>query len=210
LVRGLKGGFRRAIEGLKKVQAENESIKVVVNTLVVKHNFRHLMDVIRMGMEFRIRHFRFLAYNFIPPYDLMGMQSRALMLSTEEIMELREIISEVIAYCRAHHITLNSHDFLRGIPQFYTVGAEAVNCFAGYASVHVHSNGRVSFCSSLEAGIGNVREQRLTEIWGSQRFLTRRKEMMSAPCNKCYVSCYIEQNHWFTPKYVVSRLVGIQ
>lgn len=209
-LRGVKGGFDRIIEGLQKIQSQEHAIKLVINTVIFKQNFRELLDIVRLGTALGVRYHRFLAYNFIAPYNLCAQQSHELILDEGEIEELSGRLEDLISYCRAHRVILNSHDFLRGIPLFYRNSHPPQRCFAGYASISVHADGRLSFCASREAPIGNIREKRLGDIWHSAQFNETRRHLMSDLCDKCWVSCFIEQNHWFSPIDLFSKAVGFE
>jgi MoaA/NifB/PqqE/SkfB family radical SAM enzyme len=207
-LRGRPGSHARLLEGLLAVRPRASGIELVINTVIMRSNYRELMDIVRLGESVGVRHFRFLALNYIYPYDMRSSQSPALALDASQIEELEGELERLIAWCESRGITLNSHRFLRGIPAFYAGRHGKMRCVAGYASISIHNDGRLSFCSSLPADIGNVRRKRLADIWGSPGFLAERARMMSGPCDKCYVSCFIEQNHWFSPGYLLGRLVA--
>jgi len=207
-LRGLPGTFKRTVEGLRLLRARNTKMKLVINTLIVRDNFRELLDVIRLGEELGIRNFRLLAFNSIYPYNMCGQQSMNLNLHPEELPELQEKIEEVIQYCKSRDLTLNPHEFLRGIPDYYSRNHPAVNCYVGYASLNIWNNGDVGYCVGIPGGVGNIRNTPLLDIWQSKEFAQRRSETMSEPCNKCYVACHLEQNYWFNPRLLMNRAMG--
>ena len=206
-LRGRKGSHARILRGLDAIRRLSSHVRLGINTIVMKPNFRELADIVRLGTEHGVRHYRFLALNFTYPYDMRGQQSSALALDQREIDELPGELESLIAYCESQGVTLNSHRFLRGIPAFYYGRNEKVDCYAGYASINIHNNGRLSFCSSLPANIGNVRQTRLRDIWRSRAFNDERTRVMSAACDKCWVSCFIEQNHWFELGFMIRRML---
>ncbi len=210
-LRGMPGSWKRVVEGLTEIRRRPHRMKLVINTLVVKPNWRGLIDLMHLGMALGVRSFRFLAYNVGAPYDALGMQSLSLRPGGDEIDELRRYLNEVIAFAKQHRLTLNSHGFVRGIPEFYGMGAQPVDCFAGFVSVHVHADGRVAFCPVRdEAVLGNVRETPLREIWRSRGFATRRRDVMSKACDQCYISCYMEENTYFRLGDLVAKAFGRQ
>lgn len=109
------------------------------------------------------------------------------------------LVSHLLSRKKQERRIKPSAAFIKGIPAYFeNPHAIAFNCYAGYVSMDVYTNGDVRLCGSMPI-FDNVRDKSLAEVWFSAQALKQRQAMQQRNCPGCYVSCKIEPSLLVNP-----------
>lgn len=182
-VRGKKGAYDKAIQGLKHLAATNpRACAIGVNFVLNKLNFQELrkvFDTVRnIGAD----------YFFIQP--VIGSNSwvipkDAIDRSVKQILEMKS------NYCRQ---ISQSYYFLNHISD-YINGTVPKLCDAGKLYLAVNNEGKLFLCPGLprtkETYIGSLLQHSMTDLLKSKR-MKKVKETIIPKCNPCLMNCTTE------------------
>lgn len=164
--------FEKAISAIKL--AISEGIEVHVETTVTNYNKNDIEEIINLAKELGAS--TFLCRCVV----LAGKASNKLMISkTENKLFLEKVCKKKYSL---DNITITSQD-----PLYHLVDFKLMNqlkekygpldsskfcggCVAGFNSLNVKSNGDVQICTFLPIIIGNIRKNRLIDIWENRHF----------------------------------------
>lgn len=182
-VRGKKGAYDKAIQGLKHLAATNpRACAIGVNFVLNKLNFQELrkvFDTVRnIGAD----------YFFIQP--VIGSSSwvipkDAVDRSVKQILEMKS------NFCRQ---ISQSYYFLNHISD-YINGTVPKLCDAGKLYLAVNNEGKLFLCPGLprtkETYIGSLLQHSMTDLLKSKR-MKKVKETIIPKCNPCLMNCTTE------------------
>ncbi len=201
--RGIKGAWKRALEGVKN--CANEGICTGVATTVTKLNYNEIEEIISLAIKFGAK--KFIAFNFIP--TRRGEKIRNLDITPEEreilLKRLVEIYSSGKIDALSTHpsyarITLEESvkgkcDFI-SIAHFGNVStklnalliAELIGgCGAGRCYCSIEHNGDIQPCVFMPIKVGNVLKDDFIEVWKKNKILNslRNRELLKGRCGNC-------------------------
>ena len=169
--RGLAGSFESAIAGLKRIQAVGVSTQI--NATVSGSNVDHLPGMLERAVELGVDAFHIFC---LVPVGC-GMQIAA------EQQIPAERYEDVLRWLFQKSLEVNIHLKATCAPHYYRIirqlaspgqpvhherqGMSAVTkgCLAGQSVCFVSHTGEVFPCGYLPLSSGNIRRQRLAEIW---------------------------------------------
>lgn len=193
-IRGIPGGYKIAIEGikeLKKIDKEGK-IQVHIGTTLVSLNIHQVPQLINLardlGTSWAFSLFDTSPYHFnnIPEAaDLKKVEKNKIEEAIRYISEARKKYPKTLL-----NITPLSLDFadeyLKGIKPFF-------HCVLGYLRIYIDSSKNVySGCWAMSSS-GNLKEKSIKEIIESQIYKKRIKEMYELKCPYC--TCGFLINH---------------
>jgi MoaA/NifB/PqqE/SkfB family radical SAM enzyme len=135
--RRLPGLFKR-IESLVADLGPDSNNAINISCVVQKLNFRDMIKFADLGKEWGVR------VNF-STYTTMRTGEEELLLSKDEVAELREIVREIIALKRVNRNIRTSDYVLGRIVEFFETGG-IPNCRAGDRFLVVNPDGTLSPC----------------------------------------------------------------
>ena len=107
--------------------------------------------------------------------------------------EVNAVIDELIRMKREGYLIANSIAFLEHFKAFMCRGKvlpDNYRCLAGYASVYVDTYENVLPCWSGGFEIvDNLKNNTLSDIWYSEKYMELRKRMVQCKCQGCWLLC---------------------
>jgi MoaA/NifB/PqqE/SkfB family radical SAM enzyme len=193
-MRGLKGSWKQATKGFRRLRRELKRGRVRLNTVVGRLNYASLVDLPDMAADLGAD-----AINLIPLDEHTGDLQR---LNKRQIIDYNERIAPVIAE-RALALGLiqrSSQAYPFGVTHpaversklgLYARGYyEQHPCFAPWTHALIDHLGRVSVCCMLREGpiLGDLRQQSFSEIWAGANYAALRSQAelpLFPTCRRC-------------------------
>jgi len=181
-IRGKKGTYDKAIQGLKHLTTTNSGCQVGVNLVLNKLNFQELHEVFETVKS--------TGANFFSIQQLLG--SSSLMIPKDTIKRL----TEQILGMKMNHwkYILQSCYFIGHIPDYVT-GTLPKLCDAGRLYLVINNEGKLFLCPGLprteETYIGSLLQHSLVDLLKSDK-LKRVKDAIVPKCPPCLMTCTTE------------------
>lgn len=198
--RGVKGAWEKAVQGIKNAVKNGKTSTGIAMTLT-KLNKNEIHDMVKLGEELGVT--RVIFFNFIPTGR--GKEAYELDLTPEEREEaLKEIyrestrakvqvVSTAPQLARVSwqmskgedvlptHFTVPKSQTLRGLAEF--IGG----CGAGRIYAALQPDGTVTPCVFMPIPVGNVRKEKLQDIWKNSKVINdlKNKDLLKPPCGTC-------------------------
>jgi MoaA/NifB/PqqE/SkfB family radical SAM enzyme len=195
LLRPMKDGTRRTLEGIETLLAEKEKtrsrVSIIVKPTIMEQNYRGLPDLVRhFGKNSTVQiNFRPYVGEINQPFFPKDMAAFTAVIN--QIKDLRNQGYSVIASDRQLDGFI---EYFNAPPQmgsnlrFLDLGGAKRNCDIGLRSMFIFANGDVHFCDYLGRPVGNIHKNSLSEIYYGVTANGQRKEMVY--CNiDCQQTC---------------------
>lgn len=187
------------LETCQRLKAENGSkFRVHINTVVMKQNFRQLLDIASIARRFEASAFYQPAS--VPQvypvaektfYPSTGVEP--FVIGQGDLADLESEIDKLIDFKKKYGGVGNLIWQLRSIVNYYKslAGGDSspgFKCYAGFNTIRIESNG--DFCSCFFMPyVGNIQNSRLGEAWFGQAWDEQRKRIKH--CSRlCALNCY--------------------
>ena len=114
-------------------------------------------------------------------------------LTPQDTSSVEKAISQLLQMKSLGYKLLDSSRFLGHFPKFFERRSvpEGFECMAGYVAVFVDVDLNVRPCWMMKP-VGNLRQERLEDIWHSTRFQEARRQIKALRCPKCWLLCTAE------------------
>ena len=161
-------GIRNLVEARKEKGAAFPGI--TINSIIMKQNYKELIDILRLGESLEINLVRFKPVNIFDLYedkDLIVDQN-----------ELKEAIQEAIELSRGMNIRHNLDQILKDFDTYYRP-KEKTPCYSPWIELYIQYYGGVKICCQFygkKYDIGNILEEDFKQIWNSAKMQKIRKE----------------------------------
>lgn len=177
--------FQNAIKGIQLLKQNAPGIKVGINCVITRLNFRGIYKMILLAEELGVDQIRFDPVHTNLMHRKMSSSAfEDLLFSPEEMRELEFEIDRLIKFSSQTRISTNSSLFLNGIKDYFRGRTRNLPCYAGYISCAIDSFGNVSPCDNFD-GVENIKDKPLEEIWYSESFQSLRRLV-----EDCRESCW--------------------
>ena len=202
--RGVKGAWKRAVEGIKN--CVKVGISTGMATTVTKYNYQSIPSMLEFAKKLGVDYF--MAFNFVPTrrgkeisdYDLTPEErERLLELLYERLCEWEKpkIFSTCPAYAR---ISLERVEKGKGKEIVLSHFGSAVlegktlaiadfigGCGAGRNYCSIEYNGDVQPCVFIPVKVGNVIKEDFEKIWTESEIFEklRNRELLKGACGEC-------------------------
>ncbi len=126
-------------------------------------------------------------------FDKDHKYSRKVAFTEEDEPALRALIDDLIMMREEGYNIFTDPNYLHGIPAFGARHAlpENFHCMSGYDSISINRDLDVYSC--IDAGImGNLRKDKLEDLWFSKKWQEHREKMWEVKCSKCWIICHTE------------------
>ncbi len=198
--RGAAGAWNRTVEGIKNAAVRDELFVCIAST-ITRHNLGEVNALIDLANELGAK--RFLAFNFIPTGNAVNIKDADLTpVMREEVLKILykrlkrgglEVMTTAPQFARicmsnskntiavAHFGVGETADKTRMLAEF--IGG----CGAGRLYCAIQPDGIVTPCVYIPIVIGNLRKEKLSDIWENSATLKtlRRRDNLLDNCGKC-------------------------
>ncbi len=202
-IRG-KGQFKKTIEGIQNIRKVAPEIRVSINTVITKANFKNISGLIPLAKELGVSQVKFapIHSNLLHRYkDEKAWED--LFFNKEEFQELEKELKVAKNLCKKEGILTTSDLFYSGITRSF-IQQNIFTCYAGFLDCIVTPDGKVGACCDIESPL-TLREQPLDEIWRSPQFHISRQKVCQ--CKKyCWDTTNTEFSLRLNPKTMVLEL----
>ena len=195
-LRNVPGTFGKAVKAVRACL--DIDLEVVITTMALKDTFdempRRMEFIAGLGVE------QAAVYDLIPigrgknvMDNAMSQEQRVSLIKyLQRMQETNEMVftmsggqplyPEIVSEMHKNHQT-KPKDLL--LKQFWIHAP--VGCHAGNLYLSLRPNGDVYPCTFLPIKVGNIREQRLTDIWHNSRVLNelRERRLLKGKCGEC-------------------------
>ena len=192
--RGQSGYWEKAVEGLRNLVADGR-LQTGLACTVTARNFEELEDIIRMTRDLGVKMFN--VFDFVPTgrgWDIADID-----LTPEQREHMLEIMQTQLdtgfavtgtapqlgRRCTPHgclvHYGASTHGATPVLARY--IGG----CGAGRCLLAVQPNGDITPCSFLPVVIGNLRRDRMRDLWRQSEVLwrLRNRDLLQGHCGVC-------------------------
>lgn len=199
-IRGVDGSFKKAIQGIKNLKKYKINLSVI--TVITKHNYKDLVNIIKLVYRLGVNSIRFIPMHISYPYNIRNRQLVALAkFSDKELIYLKNEISKIKELLKEYDIVSNSNTYFEKIPNFFKEKLKQ-NCFGGYAYCNIDCYGNVSPCMAIPTTC-NINNKSFKEVWCSEDFNKLRQNVRKLQCCGCWNFSYVEPNLICQPLYLL-------
>jgi MoaA/NifB/PqqE/SkfB family radical SAM enzyme len=181
------------IDGLRYLSKIRKSYPALVvfsiNCVISKVNLDQLEDLILFCNDLDISvGFQPLHRSFESRYNPKNLQ-----FEESDLPHLYEVVEGLIKMKNDGYRIDNSEDYLRGFPEFlvYKQLPPGTKCTAGFTSISIDADLNVRGCWPKEV-VGNLKHNKLKEIWKSELYNKIRLSMLNLDCPKCWLRCHTD------------------
>jgi MoaA/NifB/PqqE/SkfB family radical SAM enzyme len=115
--------------------------------------------------------------------------------SEEDLPNLETQIDNLLELGQLTHIINNDAAYLQGFPGYlvHRKLPPATACTAGFTTIAIDADLNVKSCWPKRP-VGNLRTERLADLWWSDRYNEQRLSMLKLECPGCWLRCHTD--HW--------------
>ncbi|WP_455369858.1 radical SAM protein [[Eubacterium] cellulosolvens] len=183
--RGCSGSFKQTIEGLKLLK--KHQVLYGINCCLHKNNLTRIDEIVKLAIQFGASRIAFLDLkitdrlrthrNWIPTYE--EYQSVMFSLLSAKIKYRRKIDVALDVFLRCQPLQESLEEAKKGF----------VSCQAGRNRLSIDADGSVYPCnlviSDKKWEIGNIKKQKISDIWFSEKWMFFRGELTKIKLKKC-------------------------
>ncbi len=177
-----------ALENLKKHKIES-----TIATVISRYNYRYLTHVAELARKYGVTTIKFQPFSEI--FLNRSKKIKDFLFHSNDKEGLSSEINRVAKLCDEYCITTNPRGYLERIPLYVTEKKNKMHsvCAAIFISCPIDSAGTVYPCwviTDRNRLIGNIKEERLLNVWNSQRRNSIIERINKKGCPGCMMSCY--------------------
>jgi len=177
--------FNTVVEGIRLLRKSIPNIKIGINHLVCRRNFRDIERMIPFAKRLGVDQIKFDPIHTNLQHRHKPLETFGdLLFSKNDLPELRTLIRKTVLAASRARLHTNSSIFAKGIPHLYDGERPKWRCYAGYISCAIDPFGMVSPCRDMD-GLESVRNKPLEKIWSSFSFQELRQRV-----NNCTSNCW--------------------
>lgn len=187
-----EGSHKKSISALDNLRKYN--IETTIATTVSRYNYKFLKYIVDLSKLKGVTTIKFQPFNTLFIKD--KLREKNFCISKNESIELEQIIRDVISLCDDYGIATNPDAYLKNIPLY--LNKKITNnsaCNSLWTSCPINSDGQIYPCWVLTEKkylIGNIKDNKITDLWGSEYHDKIRGKIKSDGCIGCMMSCYDE------------------
>ncbi|NNF06968.1 MAG: radical SAM protein [Candidatus Eisenbacteria bacterium] len=185
-VRGIKGGYAKAYETVKILQAEGVTNLRIAFTATVNtagDNTDHLSKIYDLAMKTGVEFTVAVAHNSDHYFKTAANKG----VNTEELTRQLNYVAQKELQSTRPKSWLRAY-FHHGLVEHARANVRPTPCEAGHTSFMIDPTGDVFPCNILDMPVGNVREHSFMDIWKSEEMEKARGVVRA--CNQpCWMVC---------------------
>ena len=183
-IRGMKGSWKMAVEGIKA--CKRQGLEIQIQTTVFKRNYDEIPELVAFANDMGARVFNlFFLVCTGRGQDITDITSKQYEDALKQIYKLHnqyEGTMLVSAKCAPHYrriaYEMNPESAL---VKYYSGG-----CPAGTNYCRITTEGNVTPCPYMDTSCGNLREKSFAEIWNNSSILKELRESeLKGRCGEC-------------------------
>jgi len=185
LFRGYRGSFKQTIEGLKLLR--KHQVLFGINCCLHKNNLTRIDEIVKLAIRFGASRIAFLDLKIT---DRLKIHKNWIPTYAEYEKVMLNLLATKIKYRRKIDVALDV--FLRCQPlqeSLWEAKRGFVSCQAGRNRLSIDPDGSVYPCNLVISDekwkIGNIKKQKISDIWFSEKWLFFRGEITTTKLNKC-------------------------
>ena len=188
-IRGVKGTFKRVMNGIKYLKEFDKDSKLWtnVNTVIMNNNLNELLNIAYLCKSIGIKSINF-APVLLDNTNRYSEEEKNFWIPGERISYLDKQIDKLIEYKKEHGL-ITTPEYKLQLYKKYFRNRNSIKknkCLAGYIWIRINQHGICDYC--LGKGVGDIRTQSIKEIWKSKESYEARKIFKS--CKKpCLQAC---------------------
>ncbi len=203
-IRNLPGLFETAVKGISYLRGkrpDQQKFYMLINTVIMKSNFRQLPDMVALAAALGVGEINFSPLSIDNTWDDWATGKVELKLNEDEEAELSEkIFPRALDLAKKNKISaiipaeVDSHGVLR--IQKGLFNESPVDCAVSHYHSVINVNGNVFPCcyaSPLRFVMGNIMERSFADVWNGSRYKEFRSGCFPAEYEMC-VSCSQHRN----------------
>jgi len=185
LFRAVKGSFNRTVEALKLLQ--KHGVQYGINCCLHRRNLNRYSEIINLAIGCGAYRIAFLDLKisgrlnknaaWIPSYDEYQKVTYGLMVGKMRYRSKIDVALDVFLHC--HNLEESIREAKRGY----------VSCQAGKNRLSIDSKGSIYPCNMVLSdpkwSMGNIRNERISDSWFSEKWLFFRGGVKISDLNKC-------------------------
>lgn len=196
-IRGLKGLFAKATDGVREVRRKYPSVRVQLNTCVQRGVAGELDALVALSEELDAP----ISFDVITESRL-GQDGNAF-TSTDvglPLVEVQAICADLLSRKRAGQPIVNSESYF----EYFVDGRRGYACHLPKMVMFVDGRGNVEDCLNLDRPMANIRETPLADIMQLPRFRELRAD--AERCSNCNSPTMVDLSKvWANPLQVFQR-----
>jgi len=183
--------FERAWKGVEAALVLRDrypSTAVHITTVVTRHNLAELPEFVQKMASYGLS-VQFSPYHHFDP--------RTPDTNTpQNLTAVREVIEELLSLQESGYPIANSRVYLEYFPSFFEhpqVLPDWYRCYAAYVGIFVDAELNIRPCWSWSLPVvGNLRRDKLKDVWYSPFFKQQRAKVRRLECSRCWLLCTAE------------------
>ncbi len=196
-IRGLKGLFARAVEGVRQVRQKYPHVRVQLNTCIQRGIAGEIDALVALSEDLDAP----ISFDVITEARL-GQGGSAFATTSVGLppIEIAAICSDLIERKRKGQPIVNSERYF----QYFVDGRPGYACHLPKMTMFVDGRGNVEDCLNLDQPIANIRETPLAEIMALPRFRALRVD--AERCSNCNSPTMVDLSQvWENPLQVFQQ-----
>ena len=184
-----KGNYKKAHEALRHLS--RYKIETTIASIVCRNNYKSLPYVMELANEVGVTTVKFQPFSDI--FLIQKDKKKDFLLLDDDLKDINKSIEKVVLLSRKYKISINPDNYLYNMPAYLSkvYSGNKKNCQALWNSCPIAQNGDVYPCWVLsDSVIGNLKNNRFSEIWNSEKHNLLRKQIAEKGCSGCLMSCY--------------------
>ena len=202
--RGVRGSLDQASQAVVRIaearQRRCSNISLTVAACINRENINDVLNILQFVREVGADALSFNVAMNIGLLKHAHQRAEQFSLQRNQFDDAEKVMDELLRVKREEGIIDGSAGFIN-LARHALRGEELpIPCFASNCSVFVDCYGDVFPCIGwvdLNKSIGNVRQERLSRFWYSDKYQTIRGELDA--CRACYFACQMEWNLLYQP-----------
>lgn len=200
-LRGIDGSHKKTMNAIEYLNKYKRDLKINIITVISGYNLHDIIGLVKkVSADNKIdgMYFQAIAQPFCTPTDeYWYKKDEYSFLWPRDSESVQSVINELIDFKKQNHRIINHAQHLEKFkvyfdnPNTYVTKAK---CYTGDYTMNVNPAGDVFLCCYMPP-IGNIRKDRIREIWFSDLAKQRRSEMYQCERN-CHnmVNCFFMEN----------------
>ena len=190
--RGVKGTFKRAVEGLKYLH-ENGDLTLGISSIIMKDNISTFSESVEYFLSLPINRFLFQPIR-VWTEKLPMDRWHEYMYWVNDKESLKKTADYLLKIKQEDNRVFNSVQDINDLEPYFTspsllVNSNSKECNIGYDRITIDYKGDVFLGCYYYKSVGNIKEKNIIDIWKSEQAEINRRKMRNCkiPCtNNCY------------------------